>query len=588
VVALAVAGAGCDRRVLLPTTDAGSDLQATNDDAAPDGDAAASSRASGPPLLVDAGLPAGTDGPVLGAGADAESLVTSAACDLRSRPASEPAPQSSGGATGWARNFADGASISVSTDAQGRIALLSTQNGDVDFGSGTITAPAGQRCTFLSSFSADGAHRWSRGLTTGDRAKISSWADGGIAVAFARAVARFTSDGAVAWARRSDDATMAVVAQSDGSLFLVTRWTQVVPQPAATQTVMKLSGTGDVMSRFTFDDGDARSTVSISPTGDIFVVRNFDENAHLFSLSKLEADGQLLWSRNFTAPGFIECVSAAPTAQGGVVTTGWAPGDTDFGGGAVMAGAASISFAATFDRQGRHVASSAFASHGPYIMHSLATPAGGVVLATDLAGSRTIGGNTIHTGSEADRDVVVVELDAGLQVARISRFGNGGGNQVLNDLGLAPDGALLLAGSFEGKLDLGWGTMRTDHKTDAYLARITASSPAPAAATPSETEPPLPAGLTAPAPPEVSCDPAAAGAVCDLPPSDCPAGNASDGSDRHGLSTWLAYYENPRCVAGRCVWDQRYFRCRGDFVCIMGACSSATIGLTESTPTASF
>ena len=36
--------------------------------------------------------------------------------------------------------------------------------------------------------------------------------------------------------------------------------------------------------------------------------------------------------------------TSAPTAQGGVIATGWSSGDTDFGGGPVMPGAAWASF----------------------------------------------------------------------------------------------------------------------------------------------------------------------------------------------------------------------------------------------------
>jgi hypothetical protein len=534
---------------------------------------------AGPPVIVDGGLSASTDGPVLVLGPGAESLVTSPTCDVWSRSAPDAGAPIGSGAAGWAKHFADGLSISSSVDGQGRIALLSAHNHAVDFGSGPVTAPAGQLCSFLSSFTADGAHRWSRGLASGDYGHVSSWPDGGIAVLFPSAVARFTSDGAVFWARRFDDEMVSIVAQNDGSLFLVTRWTQVVPQEAARQTVTKLSVMGDVLSQFTFDDGDRASFVSISASGDIFIVHNFvfGETASSFSLSKLDAVGHLLWSRNFTSTGYTECTAVAPAAQGGVVATGWSAGDADFGGGPVMPGATGVSFAATFDSQGRHVASRAFASNGPYIAHAVTRPVGGVLFGASFSGRRTIGDATIHTGSDGDDDLMIVELDPAMQVYRHLHFGNGGGDQLLVDLALAPDGATLIAGTFQGKLDLGWGVMRTTGPVDAYLARLTENSPAPAAATPSDSEPSLPADLAGPAPPDVSCDPAATGTICDLPVSACPVSASPDAGTFIGSPTWIAYYENPRCVAGRCVWDQRYFECQGDWVCISGTCSSRTL-----------
>ena len=132
-----------------------------------------------------------------------------------------------------------------------------------------------------------------------------------------------------------------------------------------------------------------------------------------------------------------------------------------------------------------------------------------MVIAGNFAGMRTFDGTSVHTGSNGDDDFLILDLDASLRVTRVSRFGNGGGDQFLADLAPAPDGAVLIAGSFETKLDLGWGVMRTAALSDAFLARITKDSPAPGVSTPSAGEQSLPANFTAPAPPQVSCDPAA-------------------------------------------------------------------------------
>ena len=57
-----------------------------------------------------------------------------------------------------------------------------------------------------------------------------------------------------------------------------------------------------------------------------------------------------------------------------------------------------------------------------------------------------------------------------------------------------------------------------------------------------------------PSPPrstQVSCDPAAAGTICDLPLSSVPS--RTPPTPDSGRAELVAYYENPRCVAGRCV-----------------------------------
>ena len=194
--------------------------------------------------------------------------------------------------------------MAVSADGQGRIALFSSHAGEVDFGSGAVTAPEGQLCGLLSSFAADGTHRWSRGIAgAANRGRVSSWPDGDIALMLITVVVRFDSDGAVRWARRFDTEPRAITALIDGSLVLVTEWTQVVPAQAAKLMVTRLSPTGDLLSEFSFNDDDRASFVSVSPAGDIFLVQNVDNVAHTFAVSKVDADGHVFWSKTFAAAG---------------------------------------------------------------------------------------------------------------------------------------------------------------------------------------------------------------------------------------------------------------------------------------------
>jgi hypothetical protein len=94
---------------------------------------------------------------------------------------------------------------------------------------------------------------------------------------------------------------------------------------------------------------------------------------------------------------------------------------------------------------------------------------------------------------------------------------------------------------------------------------------------PPDADPSLPPDMVAAAPPEVACTGSAdAGVECDLPPSTCalPAGCDADLATCMLYSGWIVYYENGRCVAGRCVWDQRYFQCENTSRCTQGACMS--------------
>ena len=90
-----------------------------------------------------------------------------------------------------------------------------------------------------------------------------------------------------------------------------------------------------------------------------------------------------------------------------------------------------------------------------------------------------------------------------------------------------------------------------------------------------DANPMLPATLVVVPPPEVSCAGQADAAVeCDLPLSTCavPSGCIGDLASCMSRSSWIVYYENPRCVDGRCVWDQAYFQCDSGSFCYKGAC----------------
>jgi hypothetical protein len=114
---------------------------------------------------------------------------------------------------------------------------------------------------------------------------------------------------------------------------------------------------------------------------------------------------------------------------------------------------------------------------------------------------------------------------------------------------------------------------------DASDAPLSGDAPLMSEDGPSDAPPDgLPPGLVAPAPPDVACTgDADAAAACDLPPSTCAMWpGACDAGALTCIigSAWIVYYENPRCVAGHCVWDQAYFECAGGKACRAGACTT--------------
>jgi hypothetical protein len=83
-----------------------------------------------------------------------------------------------------------------------------------------------------------------------------------------------------------------------------------------------------------------------------------------------------------------------------------------------------------------------------------------------------------------------------------------------------------------------------------------------------------PDDVTFPPPPVVTCgaDAGDGGGACDLPPSSCADPTCADASASCDPWSWVVYYDNPRCVNGRCVWDRAYFQCASFDRCSHGGC----------------
>jgi len=92
-----------------------------------------------------------------------------------------------------------------------------------------------------------------------------------------------------------------------------------------------------------------------------------------------------------------------------------------------------------------------------------------------------------------------------------------------------------------------------------------------------DAEPVLPADLAAPPPPEIACADGGDDA-CPLPPSVCAVpGDCDAAAASCSPPTWVVYYDQARCVDGRCVWTERYMSCHGyHSLCQAGGCLPAS------------
>jgi hypothetical protein len=527
---------------------------------------------------TDAAVPPFRSGPA------AEAAVSSTdACKVWSRPSAgasgAPDGSAGGAAASWSRRFGgpnnDQGFIARAVDGQGGIVFASFHRDPVDFGSGTVSAPS---CQFLSSYAADGRHRWTRTL---DRTifAIALGRDGSIAAVQQSSsglpggsiITVLEADGSVRWVRDlGAELVQKIAIADDGSIMILSQATQY-----QSGSIEKLSPAGEFVGTdsFIIGGGGPNAIFVLSPAGEATLALASDGSYGGFGgdlvIARYDANVHRIGFKRFQSAAGVTTLDVAVAPDGGAVWLGSTGGDIDLGAGPIAPAATQrLGVLVRFDANGSLVAARTFDIQIPYYSRPYGQiavlPSNAVLVGGDFTGALTIDDTTaIHTGSSSDVDFQVTSFDASLKPTGVQHFGNGGGTQSMTAFTVAADGGLLFSGTFEAKLDVGSGLMREVGGTDAFIARV---APGPIAwSAPAGDGPSLPPGYSAPSPPRVACDAANGGpAACDIPPSACaavPAACPNQSCD----AIWFAYYENPRCVDGWCVWDQSYFKCTRAF-----------------------
>ncbi|MGM0575274.1 MAG: VWA domain-containing protein [Myxococcota bacterium] len=137
-------------------------------------------------------------------------------------------------------------------------------------------------------------------------------------------------------------------------------------------------------------------------------------------------------------------------------------------------------FVARLDGAGETVWSKTFAGES---VGQLGVRAGGVdadgniFLAGDLEGSLDLGGTTIQSTAEGDRDIFVVKLDSTGDHLWSHMYGTAA-DQVVQAGAVASDGSFVFAGRFENTLNLGGDVLNawsSDHYYELFVARLDAA-----------------------------------------------------------------------------------------------------------------
>jgi hypothetical protein len=219
------------------------------------------------------------------------------------------------------------------------------------------------------------------------------------------------------------------------------------------------------------------SNESVIITGHMGGTANFGGQMPLSSagaldvfVAKYEPSGALLWNKRF-GDGLSQWGRGlAVDLDDNLLVSGGFEGDLDFGGGAITSTGPSDAFVVKLDADGEHVWTRHFGGSGSATTYNLVSdPDGAVLVVGWFSGTMDFGGGA--RTSAGNTDVFVVKLDADGQHLWDRRYGDASAQE---SEGIAVDdgGNVLLAGYFQGSIDLGGEVLTSAGDYDVYIAKL--------------------------------------------------------------------------------------------------------------------
>jgi hypothetical protein len=273
----------------------------------------------------------------------------------------------------WSKRFGDTsgqAPFAVAWDGGGNVLLTGFFTGSVDFGGGSLTAPAAADNIFVAKLTGNGSHVWSKrfGSATSGGAGLSIAADANgnvITAGFFQGtvdfgggpltsagdsdvyVLKFSPAGSHVWSKRFGDAAT--------QHYIVARPT------SSGDILLAVEGQG------TIDFGTGPLTAAFI---DIFVAR-------------LDATGNAVWAKRFGDASSQTVRDLAVGAPGILAITGEINGSVDFGGGTLMsAGATDVYVARLSTATGAYQAANLYGDAASQSANAIAIDVFGAILVT--------------------------------------------------------------------------------------------------------------------------------------------------------------------------------------------------------------
>lgn len=207
--------------------------------------------------------------------------------------------------------------------------------------------------------------------------------------------------------------------------------------------------------------------------GDVLVADGSD-HADVF-VASFRPDGTHRWSKRFGGADQDQASGVAADSGGNVFLAGSFSGAIDFTGAPLQSMGDGDAFVAKLDPEGSPLWSRALGGTGEQMVEDLAVDsAGGVVGVGSFDGTMNIGPEVL--ASAGDFDAYVVKL-GGTTGATLwgKRFGDASGAQVARCVAVDASGNIVVAGTFEGTIDLGGGPLVSEGPMDAFVVKLSPS-----------------------------------------------------------------------------------------------------------------
>lgn len=240
-------------------------------------------------------------------------------------------------------------------------------------------------------------------------------------------------------------------------------------------SAQRLGGTGsDTISAVAIDDqrqviagGYFRNTANFGG-GDVTSVGLYDA-----FVVKYDAQGGLLWSKQFGSPDGDHVLAVAVDASRNVWVTGYFNGTVSFGGAPLTSAGNADIYIAKYAADGTHLWSKRIGGMDADVPLALALdPNGNAFLSGYFYLSVDFGGGVLTSAGDADVWLMKIGPDGSHLWSK--RCG-GTGNDVSRGLAVNGSGDVVMVGHFSGSVDFGSGPLTSVGDTDIFVAKYSST-----------------------------------------------------------------------------------------------------------------